>query len=122
MRDRMGRAARSGLLPLLLVVASVSIAAASPFVEAAERLDGLWRGEDGFVLRVDSQRAQASVDAERPFQWQRFLVKEVEADAIVFSIGAELYEARVDGESLVLSGTSFRGERALRLQAVAAEP
>jgi hypothetical protein len=37
-------------------------------------------------------------------------VKEVTDDEIVFSIGAELFEASVDADRLVLTGTSFRGE------------
>jgi hypothetical protein len=50
---------------------------ASPFDDAARQLDGSWQG-DGFVLRVDAQRAQASIDPARPFAWQRFLVKGIE--------------------------------------------
>ena len=83
---------RAILLSVALVAATPLLTAASPFAEAARRLDGEWRG-DGYVLRVDSQRAQASIDPERPFQWQRFLVKEVTGDEIVFAIGAELFEA-----------------------------
>jgi hypothetical protein len=101
----------AGLLFVLFALLGAS-AAASPFSDAAERLDGEWRGE-GFVLRVDSRRAQASMALDRPFEWQRFLIKEVREDAIVFSIGPELFEARVEAEILVLTGTSFRGERVL---------
>jgi hypothetical protein len=97
------------VLSLALVAAAPLLTAASPFADAARRLDGEWRG-DGYVLRIDSQRAQASLDPERPFQWQRFIVKEVTDDEIVFSIGAELFEASVDADRLVLTGTSFRGE------------
>jgi hypothetical protein len=93
-------------------------AAASPFLEAAEFLDGAWTGDD-FVLRVDSHRAQASVDAKRPFEWDRFLIREVTRDEVVFAVGAELFEAkRRDGE-IVLTGTSFQGERVLRRQKAA---
>ena len=66
----------------------------SPFSEAAARLDGDWRGSD-FVLRVDARRAQASVDPTRPFEWKRFVVKEVTSEDIVFAVGAELFEARL---------------------------
>lgn len=96
-----------------LTLIALSGAAASPFVDAAERLDGEWRG-DGFVLKVDSHRAQASLDPERPFQWQRFLVREVTDDEVVFAVGAELFEARLDAGMLTLTGTTFRGERVLR--------
>jgi hypothetical protein len=97
-------------LPILLLLSAA--AAASPRSEAALRLDGEWRGPD-YVLKVDSRRAQASVNPERPFEWQRFEVKEAEGDEVVFSIGAELFEARMDGEMLLLTGTAFRGERVL---------
>lgn len=113
--------ALSGLVTMLsrfsliagLILTALSGAAASPFVDAAERLDGEWRG-DGFVLKIDSHRAQASVDPERPFQWQRFLVREVTEDEVVFAVGAELFEARMDAGTLTLTGTTFRGARILR--------
>jgi hypothetical protein len=97
---------------LLLLLSAPSAALASPFSDAAKRLDGEWRG-GAFVLRVDARRAQASVDAERPFAWERFLVKEVTPREIVFSIGAELYEAQIEDDVLTLTGTSFTGERKL---------
>ena len=89
------------------------LSAASPFVDAAKRLDGEWRG-DGFVLKIDSRRAQASIDPNRPFEWGRFIVKDVREDDVVFTIGAELFEATVDADALRLTGTSFRGEKVLR--------
>jgi hypothetical protein len=103
---------RSAFFTLTVVAALAWPAAASPFSEAAERLNGMWRSED-FVLRVDSKRAQASVALDRPFEWQRFLVKEVRDNEIVFSIGSELFEAVLDAEMLVLTGTGFRGQRVL---------
>ena len=103
---------RPAFLTLTLLAGLVWPAVASPFSEAAERLDGMWRSED-FVLRVDSKRAQASTALDRPFEWQRFLVKEVRENEIVFSIGSELFEAVFDADMLVLTGTGFRGERIL---------
>jgi hypothetical protein len=103
---------RLPLLTLGLCVWLGAHALASPFSEAADRLDGEWRGTD-FVLRVDAKRAQASINPDRPFEWQRFAVKEVAGSEIVFSIGAELYEAMIEAETLVLTSTSFRGERIL---------
>jgi hypothetical protein len=91
---------------------ALSPALADAFSEAAAFLDGEWRGE-GLTLRVDAARAQANIDAARPFHWQRFQVKAVGEERLSFSIGAELYEARSDGEALVLTGTSFRGEKRL---------
>jgi hypothetical protein len=86
--------------------------AASPVDEAARLLDGVWRGED-YALTVDSRRAQANTNPGKPFQWQRFVVKSVDDEAILFAIGAEIFEARIDGDVLQLSSTSFRGERRL---------
>jgi hypothetical protein len=86
--------------------------AASPVEEAARLLDGVWRGED-YALKVDSRRAQANIDPRKPFQWQRFVVKNVDGEAIVFAIGAEIFEAQITGDVLELSSTSFRGERRL---------
>jgi len=94
------------------LIAGAQFAYASPFSEAAGRLDGQWRGSD-FVLRVDAKRAQASIDPGRPFAWEHFLIKEVSAEEIVFTIGAELFEAKVDAGTLTLTGTSFRGPRVL---------
>jgi hypothetical protein len=91
--------------------------------EAADilgNLDGWWEnGAD--ILRIDLVRAQANTDPERPFEWDRFLVKELSDGEIVFSIGADLYQAEIDGDALVLSGTSFRGERTLFRQAAAGD-
>ena len=88
------------------------LAAASPLSEATDKLNGDWRGKD-FVLRIDADRAQASIDPQRPFSWQRFMIKEIDEDEVVFSIGAELYQARIDAETLTLTGTSFRGAKVL---------
>lgn len=101
---------RLGLLIFLAFAAGAAIA--SPFGEAADRLNGEWRGAD-FVLKVDSRRAQASLDLKRPFHWERFLIKEVANDEVVFTVGAELFEATIDANILVLTGTSFRGQRLL---------
>jgi hypothetical protein len=104
--------ARIALLILALLAESSLSAAASTYVEAAQLLDGEWRG-DTFVLRIDAERAQASMALDRPFEWQRFLVKEVHDNEVVFSIGAELFEARVGADILTLTGTSFLGARVL---------
>ena len=100
------------LLAFALICGALSPAWASPFVDAAKRLEGGWEG-DSFVLRVDAQRAQASIDPARPFAWQRFLVKAVDGNKVTFAVGAEVFEARIDADSLVLTSTSFRGERKL---------
>jgi hypothetical protein len=102
---------RIALLAALLL-GSPGSSTASPFGDAAERLNGEWRSGD-FVLRIDARRAQASTASDRPFEWQRFIVKEVAGNEIVFSVGAELFEAVIDADTLVLSGTDFRGERVL---------
>jgi hypothetical protein len=105
------------LVPLIWGAASLA-EAASRVDEAARLLDGAWRGED-YALTIDSRRAQANVDPGKPFQWQRFVVKDVDDEAIIFAIGAEIFEARIAGDVLELSSTSFRGERRLtREQAV----
>jgi hypothetical protein len=96
-------------------------AGASPFLDAAEFLNGSWRGDD-FVLRVDSHRAQASVDPKRPFEWDRFVIREVTGDEVVFVIGAELFEAKRRDEEIVLTGTSFQGERVLAREVAAPSP
>jgi hypothetical protein len=97
---------------LLASLANGIASAATPFSDAARRLDGEWRGAD-FVLRVDAKRAQASLDPERPFEWERFLIKDVSQQAITFAIGAELFEAKLAEGTLTLTGTSFRGPRVL---------
>ena len=100
------------ILLALALLAGSHPAAASPFWDAAQELDGEWRGGD-FVLRVDAKRAQASVDAMHPFEWEHFLIKEVGGGEIVFSVGAELFEAKLDAGTLTLTSTGFRGARVL---------
>jgi hypothetical protein len=103
---------RIALLILALLAGSSISAATSTYAEAGRLLEGEWRGDE-FVLRIDAARAQASIAPDRPFEWQRFLVKEAHDNEVIFSIGAELYEAKVDADTLVLTGTSFRGARVL---------
>ena len=100
------------LLSFVFIAGLASSGMASVFSEAAARLDGEWRGGD-FVLRVDARRAQANIDAARPFAWERFAVKEVTGTEVVFTVGAELYQATIEEDTLTLTGTSFRGERLL---------
>jgi hypothetical protein len=108
------------LASLALLAALAAPGAASVFSDAAERLDGMWRDGD-FVLRVDAKRAQASIDPVRPFAWERFLVKEVTPTEVIFTIGSELYQARIEEDTLTLTGTSFRGERVLSREGGEAE-
>ena len=107
---------RHALLLAALVVGLAQGASALSVREATEQLSGTWRGED-FVLRVDAERAQASVDPARPFAWQRFLVKEVVDWKVTFTVGAELYQAVIGPDGLLLTSTSFRGSRVLRREA-----
>ncbi len=102
---------RMALLATLLV-GTPGAWAASPFADAAARLNGEWQSGE-VVLRVDAKRAQASTAHDRPFEWQRFLVKEVTDSGLVFTIGTELFEAVMEADTLVLTGTNFRGERVL---------
>ena len=99
------------LVGAMLIFAAHALAA-TPFSEAAQQLDGEWRGAD-FVLRVDAKRAQASIDPARPFEWQRFLIKDVSESEITFTVGAELFEAKLAEDTLTLTGTNFRGPRVL---------
>ena len=103
---------RIAVLTLALLFGAGPAGAAPLFSEAAAQLDGEWRGDD-FVLKIDSRRAQASIDPARPFEWRHFLVKDVTDEEIVFTVGADLYEARIDADKLTLTSTSFRGERLL---------
>lgn len=105
---------RTLALALGLLAAAPANAAGSPFTDAADLLDGRWQDSEGFVLRIDQERAQASVDPARPFKWQRFLVKAVEGNTIVFAIGSDVFEAALEGGNITLTGTGFRGERILR--------
>jgi hypothetical protein len=102
---------RIALLILALLTGS-SVFAASRYEDAAQRLNGEWRGAE-LVLRIDAERAQASMTPDRPFEWRRFIIKDIRQDEIIFSIGAELYEAKIDADTLTLTGTAFRGARVL---------
>jgi ribose 1,5-bisphosphokinase PhnN len=96
----------------VLILGHPGASAASLFSEAAERLNGEWRGGE-FVLRVDAKRAQASTANDRPFEWQRFVVREVVGNEVVFAIGTELFEAVIESDTIVLTSSEFRGERVL---------
>jgi hypothetical protein len=112
---------RAGLLALCLA-APLPCQAASPFAQAASTLDGQWKGDD-FMLKIDSTRAQASLDPARPFEWRRFLVQSVSGETVTFSVGPDVFEARIADDELKLTGTTFRGERTLvRHEPAALEP
>jgi hypothetical protein len=93
-------------------VQTTSLDTAPDVREITHLVDGKWNG-DGFALKVDSARAQANVDPTLPYQWDRYEIKSVSDGRMIFSIGAELYEAWVSPRSISLSSTSFRGERRL---------
>jgi len=80
-------------------------------VNVAENLQGTWR-DSNYTLRVDVNRAQANVDGPL-FDWQGFRVREVSGDEIVFAVGWQIYTAKISNSSLVLTSTSFRGEKTL---------
>ena len=80
--------------------------------EAMRLLEGKWIG-DGFALEFDSARAQANVDPRLPYQWDRYGIRTASDGTVIFAVGAELYQASVQAGSLILSSTSFRGERRL---------
>ena len=107
---------RYGLMIAVLLAGLPHAASGLTYREATEQLNGSWRGED-YVLRVDAERAQASVDPDRPFAWQRFLVKEVADWRVTFTVGAELYQAVIGPDGILLTSTSFRGSRVLRREA-----
>jgi hypothetical protein len=104
---------RAGMLAIILSCAPLPAWSASVFWDAAQKLDGMWES-DVFLMKIDSARAQASVDPKKPFQWQRFIVKDVAEDTIVFTIGSEMFEATLESDELILTSSSFRGERILQ--------
>jgi hypothetical protein len=46
----------------------------------------------------------------------------VSDDKVTFTVGAELYEAKLAADSLTLTSTSFRGERTLKREGPSATP
>jgi hypothetical protein len=84
----------------------------SAYMNLANHLAGTWQNQS-HVLRVDPFRAQASLSRDSPFEWQKFRVREGGREEIVFTIGAQVYVAKLDNTSLVLSSTSFRGDETL---------
>jgi hypothetical protein len=101
-----------------LTVKTVPIEEAWGAVRAADvsrDLHGRWEG-DGLRIQIDAARSQAQMRADRPFQWDRFMVKDVTEGDLAFSVGAELFEAVIDGDEMTVAATSFRGTRRLRRQ------
>ena len=54
--------------------------------DALDWLDGHWEGPRSAIL-IDSQRHQANVDRNKPFQWEAFNVRDVSRCMVVFDIG-----------------------------------
>jgi hypothetical protein len=76
-------------------------------------LDGIWEG-DGLRLTIDSARAQANVGSRGPLQRDPFFVDYETDQEVVFVVGADVFTAAIDGDDMILTGTSFAGERAMR--------
>ena len=106
-----GSWARMLVAPVMLA-STVSPAAAAP---AGRVLDGHWAG-GGFEIRIDVERGLANIDPEKPFSWQRFIVKDVEGTRIVFTIGARLFIAELSEDGMALTGFDFPGEIQLTRQ------
>ena len=76
------------------------------------QIEGTWRG-DSYLLRVDSQRSQANTKPTEPFEWKRFVIRRISESAVDFAVGTDIFEAKFADSHVVLSSTSFRGERTL---------
>lgn len=73
-------------------------------------------------LALDTERGQARIDPEKPFQWERFIVKSVAGDEVVFTIGPRLYSAIVEPDSLTVEAAGYAGPQRLTRMAVEVEP
>ena len=107
-----GRAARAALLlPILW-----SAPALARDVRALQRaMDGVWNG-GGMALHIDTERLQANLDPDRPFEWKTFRIVDVTGDFAVFDIGANRFIGRLsdDASAMTLTASGGAGERLLQ--------
>jgi hypothetical protein len=78
-------------------------------------LDGRWSGGE-FDIRIDAERSQANLDPEKPFKWERFIVKDATGSRVVFTIGARLFMAELTEDAMTITGFDFPGEVILNRQ------
>ena len=95
------------LAATLLLLWSAEVGFAEP--SARPVLEGEWSGS-GMSLSIDAARAQARVDATKPFQWESFDVLNVAGPMVVFSVGARLFIAYLDGDRMTLTSRGHAGE------------
>jgi hypothetical protein len=92
-------------------VATIDVDLGAELAGAAHRLTGVWTG-DGVTMWIDPSRAQARTSLEPPFSWKRFLVREAQQD-VIFTLGAEVYEAKLLPDKMTITSTAFQGVREL---------
>ena len=96
-----------------IAVLFAALAAAHASAQILPALEGEWRGEE-LSLAIDQRRGQARLDLGRPFHWERFILKEVDGERIVFTIGARLFAATLDDDSLSVEAPGYGGPQLLR--------
>ena len=65
--------------------------------ETMRSMNGAWVGE-GTPLVIDTQRLQANLDPEKPFEWQTFRILNITGSMITFDIGPRRFMALLGGE------------------------
>lgn len=76
-------------------------------------MNGIWNG-NGLALNIDTERLQANVDPEKPFDWRPFRIVDVTGNLIVFDIGRSRFIALVNADASAMTLT-IRGEAGERL-------
>lgn len=102
------------MLRLNLVLSSTLLgivgASADPALQA---MHGAWVG-DAHYFALDTQRMQANLHAEKPFQRDALLIRNIAGKMITFEINTQRFIGLFDGDELRLTGDSIHGSVTLR--------
>ena len=100
----------------VLLVFVVTVASARASEPALSFMRGMWQGE-GLMLFLDTEHMQANTSADKPFQREPLVIRNIADRMVVFDIGARRYIGLFKGNELQLSGGE--GDKVVRLRRVA---
>lgn len=103
---------RSAVVGCCVALLSAADMAAGPADAAAPKalafIDGTWQG-GGHAIILDTERLQANLSPQKPFQWTPLIIRNITDQMVTFSIGEQRFIGLFDGDQLALTGDGLNG-------------
>ena len=102
------------MLRLIALLATIALGSAGARADPVLKLmHGTWSG-DGHVFMLDTQRMQANIDIEKPFQRDPLVIRNIAGRMVIFQINARRFIGLFEGRDLHLTGDGVQGSAILR--------